>query len=275
MSMAWVAVGSAVIGAGASIYGSNRAASASNSASRRAADTQLTIDERNRSDLAPYRQAGYGALDQLSQLYGISRPSTSGGPGTPGGGIRLGGSGALGGSRGLDAAGRPINLGANMAATGGPDSNVSPPANRDLTQFFTSPQYEFNRSEGLRGITNSRSVTGSGSGGNAIRGAIGFASNLASGEFNSYVDRLFGIAGLGSGATEVGVQSGNNTAGNLASIYMNAGNARASAYMAGASGVNNAIQGGLGNWAFSNYLNQGNSAIAPSPETFSYRPGSG
>jgi hypothetical protein len=100
-------------------------------------------------------------------------------------------------------------------------------------------------------------VTGSGSGGNAIRGASAFASNLASGEFQSYVDRLFGIAGLGSGATQVGVQSGSNTAANLANIYTNAGNVRASAYLSGASSVNNAVQGGLQNHALISYLNAG------------------
>lgn len=68
-----LAVGSAVTSA----YGSNKAAKAQESAARTAADTsqkqyeqtrsdQLAQYQQQREDQAPYRQAGYGALSQLS-----------------------------------------------------------------------------------------------------------------------------------------------------------------------------------------------------------------
>jgi len=129
-----------------------------------------------------------------------------------------------------------------------------------MSRFETSPNYEFVRDEGLRGLENLGSARGGQLSGNALRGATAFSSNLASGEFNNYVTRLFGIAGLGQGAVNTGVQAGANTAGNLSQIYMNQGNARASAYMGAAGGVNNAIQGGLQNWAFNTYMNQGSNS---------------
>lgn len=223
--MTWVAaaiIGGAVIGAGASAYSANRAAGAASDASRRATDAELQMYNQSREDLAPYREAGTGALDMISQLYGI------------------------------------------------PGADGQAPAQRDLSSFYTSPNYEFVRSEGLRGVTNSRAAMGSGSGGNAIRGAERFAGNLASGEFQNYVDHLFAVAGMGSGATQVGVQAGQNTANSLANIYTNEGNARGSAYMSGAAGVNSSIQGGLQNWAFQNYLNSGASPAAAPQGGYAY-----
>lgn len=253
-------IGGSLIGAGSSIYGSRKAAKASKQAAKTAADAQLQMFNLGRADLAPYRQAGYGALDILSQLYGIPSTQTPSATGSspasfapiPFEGYGRGTWGGLLG--GLD--GKPTPPGSVPIAP-----TPTAPASRDLTPFFASPQYQFVRDEGLRGITNSRAAQGSGSGGNALRGAIGYASNLASGEFESYVNKLFGIAGLGSGATNVGVQSASNAGANLASIYQNAGNARASAYMAGASGVNNALQGGIQNWMFYDYLKNNPSGI--------------
>jgi len=201
-------IGGSLIGAATSLIGGHQAASAADQASRRARDTELQMYNQNRADLAPYRQAGYGALNEVQNLYMGSAADRSGA----------------------------------------------------MSRFETSPNYEFVRDEGLRGLENLGSARGGQLSGNALRGATAFSSNLASGEFNNYVTRLFGIAGLGQGAVNTGVQAGANTAGNLSQIYMNQGNARASAYMGAAGGVNNAIQGGLQNWAFNTYMNQGSNS---------------
>lgn len=197
-------IGGAVISAGASAYAGHQAGSAADSASRRSRDATLTMYNQDRADLAPYREAGYGALDEVQSLF----------MGSP----------------------------AERAAA--------------ISRFRASPQYNFVRTEGLRGITNAAS-TGAGLSGNTLEGLTRYSSGLASGEFNSYVDRLFGIAGLGSDATGKGVAASQNTASNLANIYTNQGNARASAYNTTAAGVNNAVQGGLQNWAFNTYMNHG------------------
>lgn len=132
-----------------------------------------------------------------------------------------------------------------------------PNARREaMADFRTSPEYRFVREQGIEGLTNRASAAGGQLSGNALRGITQFSSGLASGEFNNYVNRLFGIAGLGSGAVNTGVAAGQATGNTLANIYTNQGNARASAYGAGAAGVNSAIQGGLQNWAFNTYMNR-------------------
>src|SRR5882762_705573 len=66
---AWVAtaiVGSAVIGGIGSAYAANQAAGAQTAAAQTAANTQLSMYNTTRSDLAPYRDIGNQAAGQLS-----------------------------------------------------------------------------------------------------------------------------------------------------------------------------------------------------------------
>lgn len=66
--MAWVAtaiVGSAVIGAGASMYSSSKAADAQSAAADKSIAAQQANQAQIRSDFAPYRAAGEGALTEL------------------------------------------------------------------------------------------------------------------------------------------------------------------------------------------------------------------
>lgn len=65
---AWVAtavIGSAVIGAGASIYGSSKAAKAQTDAARMGIDATLEQYYQTRDDLAPYREIGSNAASEL------------------------------------------------------------------------------------------------------------------------------------------------------------------------------------------------------------------
>lgn len=67
---AWVAtavIGSAVIGAGASIYGSTKAADAQREAAQMGIDAQQRQYQQIRSDLTPYRAAGESALTDLNK----------------------------------------------------------------------------------------------------------------------------------------------------------------------------------------------------------------
>lgn len=73
--MTWAAVAAAVVGAGASVYGSQQAANAQRRAGGQNAEAaqrnllvQLGLQE-------PYRQVGYQALNDLSALYGYQTPA--------------------------------------------------------------------------------------------------------------------------------------------------------------------------------------------------------
>lgn len=76
--MAWVAtaiIGAGVIGAGASIYSSGKAADAQKEATQTAANTQLGMYEKTRGDLAPYRDIGARAGTELeSRLPFLTSP---------------------------------------------------------------------------------------------------------------------------------------------------------------------------------------------------------
>lgn len=78
--MAWVAaavIGSGVIGAGASIWGATKGADAQTAAADKAAAIQQQQYATTRSDLAPYRDTGASATDQLNKrLTELTTPIT-------------------------------------------------------------------------------------------------------------------------------------------------------------------------------------------------------
>lgn len=98
MTMLWVGIGAAVLGAGASVYGANKQASAS----KNAANINLDQNARTRGDLLPFTQSGYGASSKLNTLLGINPnpnaprmsapllmpPANPGYAPTPNGGVR-------------------------------------------------------------------------------------------------------------------------------------------------------------------------------------------
>ena len=64
--------GSALLGAGASVYGANKAASAQKKAAAQAGQIQKDQYEQSRADLTPYRESGSNALSQYQSLLGLN-----------------------------------------------------------------------------------------------------------------------------------------------------------------------------------------------------------
>jgi hypothetical protein len=121
----------------------------------------------------------------------------------------------------------------------------------DMSAFTASPDYNFRRSEGNRDINNSFAARGGALSGNALRGITDYNSNLASGEFNNFVQRQLQMAGLGGAATSQSVNASQYAGGNVSNLLGNQGDARAS----GIINQSNAVTGGLndlgtwfGNW---------------------------
>lgn len=270
----WEALAGAALSAAAGAYGSNRAASAQEDAAKRQADTayrnmlaQLQLQE-------PQRNLGYQALGDLSAMYGYSQaPYTSIpqlqnqltklGAGEVKAALRGGatfeqlqGMGTLG-----DVSGKQykrlsryltpeqiqvLRTGPSQAAAApaAPTAGATGQAG-DMSRFFASPDYEFRRSEGLRGIEQGAAARGGALSGNALRATSAFNSNLASQEYGNYMSRLMQMAGLGSAAT--------NNSGNAVSGYGNSlmgsqqqmGDARAS----GVLGMTNSLMGGINDFA--------------------------
>ena len=73
--MAFIAaaiIGSAVVGAGAGIYASNKAASAQTKAAQQAQDTQMQMFDKQTALQEPFRQAGITGQNRLMDLLGLS-----------------------------------------------------------------------------------------------------------------------------------------------------------------------------------------------------------
>jgi hypothetical protein len=124
----------------------------------------------------------------------------------------------------------------------------------NMGAFFESPDYQFNLGEGQKSIDRSLAARGRGISGAGVKEGERYASGLASGEFNNFTQRLLQIAGLGSAGITTSANAGMTSAGQIGAAQVNAGNNRASAYMAGAQGVNNAVQGGISNYLLNQYL---------------------
>jgi hypothetical protein len=111
----------------------------------------------------------------------------------------------------------------------------------NMSRFFASPDYEFRRSESLRGLERSAAARGGALGGNALRATTELGGNLAAGEYGNYFNRLMSIAGLGQTATTQANAAGQTYANNAGSLQQNIGDSRASGFI----GSSNALMGGM------------------------------
>jgi hypothetical protein len=363
--------GSAVLGAGASIYGANRAANAQTDASRDALELQRQQYNTNLQLLEPQRMLGYGALADIAQMYGYALPGYQGvnqvlgGAGGPGSNVQGIGSASgnnwydkkilgipinplnalgLGGRRDPQVSVRdgmvyfdgrkdggtlygghinPItgevwvdtpdgardprlselatqalrsgqmpqggewgrfNLAYNQLARSGWTYNpqqtpqgmaangLGPrPAGQpgDMSRFFASPDYQFRRDEGQRGIGNSFAARGGAASGNALRALSEFNQNLASGEYGNYMNRLFNMAGMNQTATTQAIGSGQNFANQGAAATQAMGDARASGIVSGINGAVNSLNTGMSNLLLNRYFS---GAQAPPAMTTNYGP---
>lgn len=107
--------------------------------------------------------------------------------------------------------------------------------------LYASPDYQFRRDEGMRGIERSAAARGGAFSGNALRALTDFNSNLASDEFNNRFARLSSIVNGGQNALGVTAGSGMQSAGYQGNAIANAGAARAS----GIAGQYNALGQGV------------------------------
>ena len=274
MSWAAVIIGGATLASGA--MGSSSSRSAAN-AQAGAAD-QATAEQRrqydlSRQDLAPWRNIGVQALNQMGSLYGFnSQPQQASiapqgwspnqiGQQSYGGGLggRIRGWLDRGDVR-MEPDGYSVaDLGTNWMGDGGaaaePGSGPlggsythAPGAGTGMAGFFASPDYNFRRDEGLRGIEQSAAARGGAMSGNALRGLTNYSSNLAAGEYGDYWNRLAAMSGTGQTATNNTAVLGANFANNAGQNAMAAGDARASGIMGGANSWSNAINSGLNNY---------------------------
>ncbi|CAB5217974.1 hypothetical protein UFOVP205_44 [uncultured Caudovirales phage] len=224
----WIAAaigGSALIGANAAKEGAQTQADAA----RESAQLQKQMFDVQNAQQAPYRQAGYSALNQIGQL----------------------GSGTYG------------IYGPNGEVTGqgtGTDYLTRQYTPEDF-QAGIDPSYNFRLQQGNLAATNLANQSGGAIGGNALQGLINYGQGAASTEFANAFSRdqsqktriyntLASIAGLGQTSLGQTGQLASNTAQGVGSAIAGAG----SAIGAGQIAAGNALSSGLQSYGNQQYL---------------------
>jgi hypothetical protein len=154
-------IGSAVIGAGTSLLGSSE----SSSASKSAANTQLSMYNQTRSDLAPYNTIGQTAATNALNL----------------------------------ATGSPTGGGPDYVSQAA--SNV--PGTMTQAQLEQTPGYQWQMSQGLKAVQSAAASRGLGVSGASIKGGATYATNLADSnyetQFNNQQSRFGDYLNLNTG----------------------------------------------------------------------------
>jgi hypothetical protein len=134
----------------------------------------------------------------------------------------------------------------------------------DFSSFTTSPDYQFNLSQGQDAINRSAAAKGGLLSGAAVKAGQTYASGLASNQFDDYVNHLEGTVGQGQSATNATTAAGTNMANQNSAATMSAGNARASAYSDIGQTIGNTGNSLASNYTLYRYLNPGTAAtVAP------------
>jgi hypothetical protein len=239
-------IGSAVLGAGAGLYGSSKAADAQQAAAERSAAAQREAADKSiaaqremfdigRADLAPYREGGTTVQNQLMTLLGI------------------------GGDQNAQGYGRYAK-------------------DFGMSDFTTDPGYQFRLEQGMKALNASAAAKGMGMSGANIKGATEYGQNLGSQEYQNAFNRYqtnrtaqlaplqslyaggqAAAAGSAAQAGALGSNLGQTYTGlgqGLAQAEVAGGNAQASGYLNSANAVTNALNQGMSSYMQSQYLNR-------------------
>jgi hypothetical protein len=217
----------------------------------------------------PFYDTGVGALGQLAGLYGLNgggtSPSQSGQidsstyQNTPAAQAAYGSvpsqpvmtwqdgtqapqtlanwtagiMGMNGSQPGADQAGASTGQASVSPVSGAASTQPAPTANNPFATFWQSPDYQFTLGQGIRGVDAGGAARGMLDSGATRKAEIAYAGNLASGNFNTYANRLQALAGIGQGAANNTAAAGQGYANSYGS---NISNAAANAW---ANGLNN------------------------------------
>ncbi len=116
----------------------------------------------------------------------------------------------------------------------------------DMSKFYTSPDYNFRLNQGLNTLQNSAAAKGGLLSGNAMRAISDYGQNTAASEYANYWNRMFQQSQMGQQAALGQGQLAGSMAGTIGNTMMGQGQAQAS----GVVGAANAINSGIGNYAF-------------------------
>lgn len=226
--------GAALAGTGASIYASNRAATAQRNAARDAAALQQEAYARQEALQEPFRQGGMAAQNRLMTLLGLQLPE--GAEYVPG----------------LEVDRRSKDFGKYA---------------RDFSMkdFEADPGYGFRMSEGMKAIERSAAARGGLLSGATLKGITRFGQDTASEEylnaFNRYqtnranqLNPLQSLMGAGQSSANLLSNAAGQKGQGLADSAMARGQATASGYMNMANALNQGLSTGANLYMQGQYL---------------------
>lgn len=265
--MTWVAaavVGGAIIGGVAQNRAAGRASRSQTNASNSAINASEAAEARALEMERPFYEGGYAATAAMMDMTGLDRSrtgsaarraaaeergalmgdtilpegATSDSPSNPKGsnifyeGQRIGHV-VPGGPNGRFVNDTGFDVGAALNRAG--DAGSSTPS--DLSSYAkydwkTDPGYQARLDEGLRARERSASARGILNSGGTLRGVERYSQDYASNEYQKVFDRISAIAGRGQASASQGSDVIVNSGGRIGSAMVNAGEARASGYIA-------------------------------------------
>ena len=221
--------GAGLVGAGASIYSSSKAADAQKAGIDASAAVQREMFDKQTALQEPFRQGGMTAQNQLMTLLGL-------------------------------------NPGADSGVTVNPNDPNFGKYSRDfsMADYQADPGYAFRLSEGMKGLQNSAAAKGLLSSGSTLKGITDYGQGMASQEYGNAYNRyqtnranqlnpLTGILGMGQTATNNVSNAAGQLGQGLGQAAAATGAANASSYINSGNALNNALSGGVN--AYMNYNN--------------------
>ena len=230
-------LGAGALGAGASIYGANKAASAQKAGIDASTAAQQKMFDEQKALNAPFREGGLTAQNKFMTLLGLTPTAGSG-----------------------------VTVDPN-------DPNFGKYAGDfTMADYTADPGYAFRLEQGMKGLQNSAAAKGLLSSGSTLKGVIDYNSGMASQEYgnaynryqtnrNNQLSPLSGMMGMGQTATNNLTSSAGTMGQNLGQAAAATGAANASSYIGGTNALNNALSGGMNSYMNYNnmqtYLNRG------------------
>lgn len=219
MCIAAAIAGAAVVGAGAAVYSSNKAAGAQEDASKAANQTQQGMFNQIQQNESPWTSVGGQANSALAQFYGL--PGMGGTSGGNPGGYAPGPGGSI----------RPqISGGASSA----------PDYNQILSNL---PGYQFQLGQGQQAVERNLAAQGLLNSGAAGKALTQYGQGMAQNYASQYTAGLQNLSQMGQAGAAGVATAGMNSANQIGANQIYGGNAAASGAAGQANAVNSGLQG--------------------------------
>ena len=277
-AVATAIVGSAVVG----YVASSKASAAQSKAAGKASDAEMAMYNQTREDQAPYRAIGNSALAQLGYGIGVPQSAQSSALQTeenfdPAAYLRQNPDVASGWDTSNKSVydhylmygqkeGRPFTFMPGAQAQLDQFSGSGPRSNGiglgefnkkfTLSDYQEDPGYKFRLDQGSQALERSAAARGGLLSGGHLKDLTDYQQGVASQEYgNAYnrfnndqssrFNRLAALAGIGQTSNNTMASIGANTASNIGSNLVGAGNAAAAGYVGGANAINSAVGQGV------------------------------